>query len=60
MHVLVTVDDESVSFYLDEREQILFDCLLFPITIPNAQDNYNGISFDDRDGDGECAAERLL
>ena len=51
--VLVTVDENSAAFYWDEPEQILFDSVSFPMTIPDAQEYFNDISFDDIDGDGE-------
>ena len=51
--VLVTVDENSAAFYRDEPEQILFDSVSFPVTISDAQESFDGISFDDIDGDGE-------
>ena len=51
--VLVTVDENSEAFYWDEPEQILFDSVSFPMTIPDAQEYFDGISFDDINGDGE-------
>ena len=51
--VLVTVDEHSAAFYWDEPEQILFDSVSFPMTIPDAQEYFNDISFDDINGDGE-------
>ena len=51
--VLVTVDENSAAFYWDEPEQVLFDSVLFPMAIPDAQESFNDISFDDIDGDGE-------
>ncbi|MGN0404586.1 MAG: hypothetical protein ACI4F1_05145 [Bariatricus sp.] len=53
VHVLVTVDENSAAFYRDEAEQILFDSVSFPMTIPDAQEYFDGISFDDINGDGE-------
>ena len=52
VYVLVTVDENGVSFYLDEREQCMVGYVFFPMTIPDAQDSFYGVSFDDRDGDG--------
>lgn len=51
--VLVTVDGSSAAFYWDEPEQVLFDSVLFPVTVPGAGEYFNDISFDDIDGDGE-------
>lgn len=51
--VLVTVDNKSAAFYRDDPEQILFDSVSFPMEIPDAQEAFEGISFDDLDGDGE-------
>ena len=53
VHVLVTVDENWAAFYRDEPEQILFDSVSFPMTIPDAQEYFDGISFDDINGDGE-------
>ena len=52
MDVLVTLDDDGAYFYRDEPEQILFDSVSFPMTIPDAYLYFNDISFDDIDGDG--------
>lgn len=51
--VLVTIDSESAAFYWDEAEQVLFDSVAFPWSIPDAKTAFEGISFDDIDGDGE-------
>lgn len=51
--VLVTVDENSAAFYWDAPEQILFDSVSLPVTIPDAQEYFNDISFDDINGDGE-------
>lgn len=51
--VLVTVSPESAAFYRDKAEQILFDSVSFPVNIPDAEQAFNAISFDDMDGDGE-------
>ena len=51
--VLITVDENSASFYRDEPEQILFDSVSFPITIPDAWESLDEISLEDLDGDGE-------
>lgn len=51
--VLVTVTPESAAFYRNLSEQILFDSVLFPVQIPDADESFVGISFDDLDGDGE-------
>ena len=53
VHVLVTVDENWAAFYRDEPEQILFDSVSFPMTIPDAQEYFDGISFVDINGDGE-------
>ena len=34
LYILVTVDENSASFYLDEPEQYLVGCVMFPVTIP--------------------------
>lgn len=41
------------SLLLGRTGQILFDSVPFPMTIPDAQEYFNDISFDDMDGDGE-------
>lgn len=51
--VLVTVDENWAAFYWDDPEQILFDSVSFPMVIPDAQEYFDGISFDDISGDGE-------
>ena len=51
--VLVTVSESSAAFYRDLPEQILFDSVSFPVNIPDAEQSFNAISFDDMDGDGE-------
>lgn len=51
--VLVTISSESAAFYRDSSEQVLFDSVSFPMTIPDAEDAFNSISFNDMDGDGE-------
>ena len=51
--VLVTVSESSAAFYRDLPEQVLFDSVSFPMNIPDAEQAFNAISFDDRDGDGE-------
>ena len=51
--VLVTVSESSAAFYRDLPEQILFDSVSFPMNIPDAEQAFNAISFDDMDDDGE-------
>ena len=51
--VLVTVSESSAAFYRDLPEQVLFDSVSFPMNIPDAEQSFNAISFDDMDGDGE-------
>ena len=51
--VLVTVSESSAAFYRDLPEQILFDSVSFPMSIPDAEQAFNAISFDDMDDDGE-------
>lgn len=51
--VLVTVCESSAAFYRDLPEQALFDSVSFPMNIPDAEQSFNAISFDDMDGDGE-------
>ena len=51
--VLVTVSETSAAFYWDEPEQVLYDSVLFPMHVPDAEQAFNAISFDDMDGDGE-------
>lgn len=51
--VLVTADPNSAAFYRDQEEQVLFDSVSFPMNIPDAEQSFNAISFDDMDGDGE-------
>ncbi len=51
--VLVTVSESSAAFYRDLPEQILFDSVAFPMNIPDAQEAFNAISFEDIDLDGE-------
>lgn len=53
VNVLVTVDESSAAFYRDEQNQILFDSVAFPMTISDAQESFNDISFDDINDDGE-------
>lgn len=50
--VLVTISDTSAAFYRDTAEQVLFDSVLFPESIPNAKQAFESISFDDINGDG--------
>ena len=51
--VLVTVSESSAAFYRDLPEQVLFDSVLFPMNVPDAEQAFNAISFEDLDGDGE-------
>lgn len=51
--VLVTVSESSAAFYRDIPEQVLFDSVPFPMDIPDAEQAFHSISFDDLDGDGE-------
>lgn len=51
--VLVTVSESSAAFYRDIPEQVLFDSVAFPMDIPDAEQAFHSISFDDLDGDGE-------
>ena len=51
--VLVTVSESSAAFYRDIPEQVLFDSVVFPMDIPDAEQAFHSISFDDLDGDGE-------
>ncbi len=51
--VLVTVSESSAAFYRDLPEQVLFDSVSFPVSIPDAEQAFNAISFDDMDDDGE-------
>ena len=55
--VLVTVDDNSASFYWDDPEHTLFDSVDFPFTIPNAQECFEEISFADLTANGESDVE---
>ena len=55
--VLVTVDDNSAAFYLDDEEQTLFDSVDFPFTIPNARERFAEISFADLTANGESDVE---
>ena len=51
--VLVTVSESSAAFYRDLPEQVLFDSVSFPMSIPDAEQAFNAISFDDIHDDGE-------
>lgn len=51
--VLVTVSESSAAFYRDIPEQVLFDSVTFPMDIPDAEQAFHSISFDDLDGDGK-------
>lgn len=51
--VLVTVCESSAAFYRDLPEQVLFDSVSFPMNIPDAEQAFNAISFEDIDGDEE-------
>lgn len=53
VNVLVTIDENSAAFYKDEQDQILFDSVAFPMTVSDAKESFNDISFDDINGDGE-------
>lgn len=50
--VLVMISPEKAAFYRNKPEQILFDSVSFPMTITDAEQAFNAISFDDLDGDG--------
>lgn len=58
--VVVTVDEESAAFYWDRPEQLLYDSVKFPMTVPNARDNFDSISFDDLNGDRGDRRDRGL
>lgn len=51
--VLVTVSESSAAFYRDIPEQVLFDSVASPMDIPDAEQAFHSISFDDLDGDGK-------
>ena len=51
--MLVTVSESSAAFYRDLPEQILFDSVSFPMSIPDVEQAFNAISFEDMDDDGE-------
>ena len=51
--VLVTVSASSAAFYRNLPEQVLFDSVSFPMSIPDAEQAFNAISFDDINDDGE-------
>ena len=51
--VLVTVGESSAAFYWDDSVQVLYDSVSFPMNVPDAQQAFNAISFEDIDGDGE-------
>lgn len=51
--VLVTVSEESAAFYWDMEEQVLYDSVAFPMTIPDAEEAFSRLFFDDVDNDGE-------
>ncbi len=51
--VLVTVSESSAAFYWNLPEQLLFESVSFPMNIPDAEQAFNAISFEDMDGDGE-------
>ena len=51
--VLVTVSESSAAFSRDLPAQVLFDSVAFPMDIPDAEQAFHSISFDDLDGDGE-------
>ena len=55
--VLVTMDDNSAAFYLDDAEQTLYDSVDFPFTIPNARECFSEISFADLTANGESDVE---
>ena len=41
--VLVTVSESSAAFYRDLPEQVLFDSVSFPMSIPDAEQAFNTI-----------------
>ena len=47
------MSESSAAFYRDLPEQILFDSVSFPMSIPDAEQAFNAISFDDINDDGE-------
>lgn len=51
--VCVCLDANGVSLYYDDDTHTLFDSVTFPETVDDAESNYGGISFYDRNGDGE-------
>lgn len=51
--VLVCVDSEGAYFYYDDEVQIIYDGVIYPVTVENsAWDVFKGISFDDLNDDG--------
>lgn len=53
MYWLLSVPKAQPS-HRDKAEQILFDSVSFPVNIPDAEQAFNAISFDDMDGDGKA------
>lgn len=51
--VLVTVSESSAAFYRDIPSRCCSTVVAFPMDIPDAEQAFHSISFDDLDGDGE-------
>ena len=51
--VLVCVNTDCLDLYYDDDTQTLYDYAQYPIALDDAQSAYQGISFDDQNGDGD-------
>lgn len=59
--VLVCVHAEDAAFYYDEKEQVLFDFVDYPISLPgDPWEMFRSIDFADRTGDGNSDVALLL
>lgn len=61
VNVCVCVTADSIELYYDEPSQVLFAQVTLPDGLENADAAFNGVSFDDLNGDGDSdLAARFL
>lgn len=52
VNLCVCVNDDGADFYYDDDSQTLFASVAFPVTIENARERIDGMSFGDMNEDG--------
>lgn len=60
-YVLMTLSEKDAAFYYDTKEQVLFDSVEFPVTIPTDPTAlFQGVDLADRNEDGDSDVALLF